>query len=116
MNIFDAGIGSVGTSDISLLAAATAEQPPMRFYGAVSIHVLPTDPNMAPPIQPPIKLGHVEIQAVKYWVGWLHIRLYRSFKTVILNKDPRTVDLARLDREVCVEQTWMGGVITYPKP
>jgi predicted amidohydrolase YtcJ len=65
--IFDAGIGSGGSSDIPLLKAVTATPPPVRFYGAVSIHILPKDANTASLFQPPVKLGNVEVQAVKYW-------------------------------------------------
>lgn len=66
--IFDAGIGSVGSTDIPLLKfVTTTSPPPVRFYGAVSVHVLATDANIAPLFQPPIKLGNVEVQAVKLW-------------------------------------------------
>ncbi|MCJ1399061.1 hypothetical protein MMC11_002263 [Xylographa trunciseda] len=65
--IFDAGIGSVGSTDIPLLTAVTAAPPPVRFYGAVSVHVLPKDPNTASLLKPPVKLGSVEVQAVKFW-------------------------------------------------
>ena len=65
--IFDAGIGTTGSSDIPLLAAVTATTPPVRFFGALSIHILPTDANIASLFRPPVKIGNVEAQAVKFW-------------------------------------------------
>lgn len=65
--IFDAGIGANGTSDMSLLNAATTGDVPVRFYGAISSRILPTNPDLATLFQPPIILGNVQIQAVKYW-------------------------------------------------
>ena len=65
--IFDAGIGSTGSSDIPLLTAITTTPPPVRFYGAVSVEILPTVANTASLLQPPIRLGNVTVQAVKIW-------------------------------------------------
>lgn len=62
--VFDAGIGSVGPTDMVLLA--NLPKPDIRFYGALSVNAVPA--YLAPIIrQPPFKLGPVEVIAIKYW-------------------------------------------------
>lgn len=62
--IFDAGIGSVGLTDMVLLA--NLPKPAVRFYGALSVNAVPA--YLAPVIRkPPFKLGPIEVIAMKVW-------------------------------------------------
>jgi predicted amidohydrolase YtcJ len=63
---FDARIGSTGQTDIPLLAAVTAETPPLRLRGALVSTIIPL--NTIQFIQPPpLNIGRVEVNAIKFW-------------------------------------------------